>query len=68
VDKKIRAHLDSLTKSELKARAHKMSDIIDDLEEMSEFVDDDDLETLERAILEIRELRLRISSLESKLR
>jgi phage host-nuclease inhibitor protein Gam len=68
MDKKILAHLASLTKSEMNAKAHKMSDIVDDLEELADLIDDEDAHILERAIKTIRELRLKIENLESRLR
>jgi Asp-tRNA(Asn)/Glu-tRNA(Gln) amidotransferase C subunit len=68
MDKKILAHLSQLSRSELTARATKMGDIIDDLEELADALDDLDIEIVERAIQEIRELRLRVMSLESRMR
>jgi phage host-nuclease inhibitor protein Gam len=68
MDKKILAHLASLTKSEMNAKAQKMSDIVDDLEELADYIDDEDAHILERAIKTIRELRLKVESLESRLR
>lgn len=70
MDKKLIAHFTHLTKLEMKAKAHKMgSDIIDDLEELSEYLyDTPEIEVIERAILEIRELRSRNELLESRAR
>jgi hypothetical protein len=68
MDKKILAHLSSLTKSEMNVKAQKMSDIIDDLEALADYIDLDDAEILERAIREIRELRLRLETMETKFR
>jgi hypothetical protein len=68
MDRKLMAHLNHLSKSELTAKAQKMGDIIDDLEELAEALDEDEIVTLERAISEIRELRIRNQMLESRIR
>ncbi len=68
MDKRLLAHLDGLTRSEMTAKATKMGDVIDDLEELADVLDDLDVELVERAIREIRELRLRVMSLESRTR
>jgi hypothetical protein len=67
MDKKILAHLASLTKSGMTVKAHRMGDIIDDLEELSNYVEGEEISILERAIKEILELRLQVANMETKL-
>lgn len=67
MDKKLLAHLDGLSSAEITAKANKMGDLIDDLEELTEILDDNDVELIERTIREIKDLRLRLDGLESRL-